>query len=180
MLFHPIGLVEHILHPPPRFQESQSRLRADAWHAGHVVRTISHQSQEIDHPIRRDAHAFHDSFRTDEFRITTATQTIHFDSVGHELHEILIARDEIRFNVFRLGLHRQCPHHIVRLVPFRLNERNAKRFNDLLNDGKLIRQLVRHLLSRRFVRGECLVTKRRCRHIERARDIVRLLLFQNL
>lgn len=100
------------------FQKLSGGLRADAGHARHVVGRIARQRLQIDHLLRRHA-PFLDDFGNGDLLVLHAV--IHRDALRHELHEVLVGRDDGDVRPIGLGEAGIGGDQVVRLEAFLLD-----------------------------------------------------------
>ena len=183
-IFHqgrPLGLagnlLEVIVEPLQRaelLQQHRGGFRPDAGHAGNVVNLIPHQRHEVDHPVRRHAVALlHGLLIHDE--PVVVVWVVDFHPRPHQLQHILVARHQKHLH---LGAGNPAPNgrqEILRLIALPLEDRDAQRPQQLLDDGQLRDERVRHGFALDLVALEPLVAERGLPRIEGDRQRVGLL-----
>ena len=97
-----------------------------------------------------------------------------------KLKKIPVSGDKSDLHAARLRLLRNRPENIIRLQTCPLADGNSHGLQHLLHQRDLLPQLIRHGMPRSFIICKSLMTEGRCMNIKRNRQILRLLLIQNL
>ncbi len=109
-------------------------LLADAGHAGDIVRCVSHETHDLDHPVRRHAEAF---FHVPGLVDLVLERVIDLYAGSHELEEVLVTRDDCDFHAARLGIPGERGDHIVGLLAFDHEDRDTERLHQFVDIGDL-------------------------------------------
>ena len=147
-------------------------------HALDVVDGVAHQREHVHDLLRRDA-----EFLLHARRVVPGAfflGVVDLDAVAHQLKEILVAGDDDHFEAGRRRLHGQRPDDVVGFVALRCEDRHAERFAGGVDHRDLLGELVGHRRAVRLVVGDQVVAERAPRQIERRRDVLRLLLVEQL
>ena len=118
----------HALHRSILGKQLLSRLGADARHTWDVVGRIAHEAQIIRELGWRDAVFFLDHLRIVDDDIGNALLGRHdMGEVGHELIDILVARNEQRLVPLRLVARRHSAQDVVALPTLHFHDRDVHR-----------------------------------------------------
>jgi len=171
------GVLECGLEGAELLDERDGGLLAHSLNPGDVVGGVAHQAEDVADLLGRDAEALDDGLAVNDL-VVAAADVEEFDVVADELHEVLVAGDDVALPAFGLGLPGDRAYQVVGLVARALDGRDAEALGHLVNQRQLLGHLVGHLLARGLVVGELLVAKRRLRAVEDHRDALRRLLLQ--
>jgi hypothetical protein len=127
----------------------------DAWN---VIRRISHETHDLYHSVRRHTEAL---FHIFGFKHLFFESIIDLDVRSNELKDILITRNDRDVHTFSFCFSGQCSDHIVSLLTFPNEDRDAKRLHHPVDIGDLGNQVPGHGGTVRFVLLEFNVPSRR-------------------
>ena len=153
-------------------------LVANAGHALHVVARIAHQRQHVDHLAGRHAELLDDALGVEPRAFILGV--VDADLGVHQLEEILVAGDNRGLQTVPGRLARQRPDHIVCLEAFRREDRHAQRFARLEHPRHLLDEISGHGSAVGLVVGRHLRAERLAAHVERRRDVLRLVVGNQL
>ena len=174
---HFAGMIEYGFERAVLLQQLARNLRPDQRHARHVVNGIADQRLEVDHLVGTYAPV---GFQGRGVVDLIFPHVVNLDAVGNQLPAIFIRRDQVTLASKFVGGARQRGENVVRFVAGQFQQRNPERLHRAANARVLRNQLVRHLGAMYLVIRVQLVAKRRARHVERAKQIGRLLLLHQV
>ena len=167
---------QHFIQGAVSLQQYLRALLANARHALHVVRCVSHQSQHVHHLLGENAEALlHGGPVYPHFPITIV-EHLDFARVIHELQQILVRADDDRRKALLCGLSGQGAHHVIRLVSMQLHDGDVEGLDEFADELDLGFQVLWHLGSVGLVVRVDLVPKRGLRRIEHRREMRGLML----
>jgi hypothetical protein len=164
-------------------------LRADAGRAGDVIHRVAHQPQEVNDLRGRHAEARLDprlvaplDGRHGLFALHVLRVLPHADDprVADELRHVLVVRDDDGLKSRLGGLHGERADHVVGLEAGRVQDRHVVRLADADDVWNLRFEFFRRRGAVGLVADVHLVTKRRLARLEDRRDVVRLLVGEEL
>ena len=158
------------------------RLLSDTRHTGDIVRTVAHESFQIDHAdgIKAVLRAEHLGRVFHRLRLSHAGLNVaDVGRVRNELEAVLIARDDDALPPGALAALADRAEQIVRLIPLQLQTAHAHGVKRLLQQRHLHGQLLRHRLALRLVAVVLFVAERRRAQIERDAQRLRHLQLQH-
>ena len=149
-------------------EEVERGLFPHATHPGDVVGAVADQREVVHHPCGRHAQPLAGVGRVHPLLLDrggpAAAGIQERDTWLDELVEILVARHDDRLNPALRGALRQRSDHIVGLIAFDAQHRDAERLEDLPDplDGavEILLQLLAELLASRLILGVLLVAER--------------------
>ena len=98
----------------------------------------------------------------------------------HELKKVLVHRDDDDVEAGRRRLRGERSNHVVGFVALGREDRHAERLARRVHHRNLLGELVGHRRAVRLVIGDEIVAEGASRQIERRRDVLRLVLGQQL
>ena len=111
-----VRVVEHVLQRPIGGKQLDSRLFADARHAGNVVAGVAHQSLEVGNLLRGDAKVLEHPLRRVAHDLAHAALGVeHAGGFADQLHGVAVARDQQGGNTRLLAAARHRAQDVVRL-----------------------------------------------------------------
>ena len=169
------------LHGAVLLYEGDGRLLSHPRDAGDVVGFVADQAEDVDDPVGRDAEFLHDPLFFHDLRVPAGLSgLVHLDHGGNQLHEILVSRHHHRHDPLFLGAPRKRADDIVRFETGKFEKGSVERADHLFQFFHLCGHVFRHLLPGGFVGGEELVAERRLLRVEHDRDVIRLLVVEDL
>ena len=146
-----VGVRQQLFDAAVLGDELLRRLGADPGYAGHIVRRIAHQPQDIDHLIDPLDLPLGEDFRHPQNLdlVAAAPRLIHKAPLGNELAIVLVGRDHVRRKSLGLGLFGQGADHVVGLPPRLAQDRDIKR----LAEPEYVRQCLAQILGHRLALG---------------------------
>ena len=174
---HFAGVVEHGLQRAVLFEQLPGELRPDQRHAGHVVHRIADQGLEIDHLSRRDSPVGEQLRLVVDFILA---DVVDLHPLGDQLAAVLVAGHQEALPAELVGPASDGGQHVVGLVGFAVQRGNAQGGDHPANGRKLRGQVVGHFGPLHLILLVHLVPEGLARQIERAKQIVRPLLFQQV
>ena len=174
---HDLGMVEHVVEGPVRQKQLRRDLRPDQRHARHVVRRVTHEREIIDDLLRPYAPLGPQFVRPHE-RVRTEVEQPH--PLRKQLPGVLVGRGEHAFAAVALHLPGDRGQDVVGLVAGHFQARDPHHREELPHERDLRHEVGRHLGPVGLVGLEPLVAKRRPRGVERAEQIVGLLLLDDV
>jgi hypothetical protein len=139
-------------------------LFADPRYAFDVVDRIAHQREHVDDLLGRHAEFLAHARRVVPRAFVARVEDA--DAVAHQLEEILVHGDDGDIKPCGRGLHRQRANHIVGLVAFGVQNRDAERFARGVHHRNLDGELVGHRRAVGLVVRDEVVAERAARKIE--------------
>ena len=167
---------QHFIQRAVSRQQCLRTLLADARHALHVVRCISHQSQHVHHLLGENAEALLHGGTVYPHLTVTIVEYLDFAHVIHELQQILVGADDDRRKALLCGLPSKGAHHVICLVSMQLHDGDVEGLDEFANELDLGFQVLRHLGPVGLVVRVDLVPKRRLRRIKHRREMRGLML----
>ncbi len=159
------------------FDQLQCRLGAHSGHPGDVVRCVTHEAEQIGHPVGAYAEAFLDAGGIVGLVLHRVD---HDDTARDELHEILVARDDDDVHAFALESAGQGPDHVVSLDAPDLEDGDAVGPDQVLDHAELGLQLIGHRLAVGLVVFEGLIAERGPLGVEDDGDVLGLAIAKEL
>ena len=122
-------------------------LGTDPGHAGHIVRGVAHQPEEVDDLIGFDAEFLAHAIGLDEFVLVGGAAGIQQLNAGsHQLHEVLVPGDDRHLQLLRDRFEGQGADQVVGFVPLLFQNGHSHGFSQLADARQLGAHLVGHLL----------------------------------
>ncbi len=149
------GILEHRLKRPELAEKLSGRLLPHPGDSGDVVRGVPDERQEVDDPLRRDAELLLGLFgieTLDSPAGRAAGRLQEGNPLTHELGEVLVRGGDVGREPLLLRATHQARQQVVRLHPPLQDDGHPETLQEVLDHGKLRRELLRHLLARRLVR----------------------------
>ena len=157
----PLRVGQEFLEGADLRQEAPRPPRPDPGRSRDVVRRVSHEREEVDDLVGRDAEPLGgirlvdpvggDAGGSPPARVEEA------DPGSHELMEVLVSRDDDRLDPGGRRLPGQRSDHVIRLVALELHDLVVEGSDEVPDPGEGGAELVRHPLPRRLVLGKLLV-----------------------
>ena len=113
-------------------------------HAGHVVGAVAHQRLDVHHLFGRDAELLGHLRGGDPLVLHRIE---HGDAVVHQLHEVLVGRDDDGLEALGRRLFRIGRDQVVGLVALKLDAGQVEGAGRLAHQGELRAQLLRRLVA---------------------------------
>ena len=156
-------------------------LGPDPGHAGQVVRALTDHGREVAVAGRGDAVLLLDLLGTHAPHLGDAADGVEDrHPVGDELERVTVTRADEDVDVLGLGLRGDRRDDVVGLVAVELDERDAQRVEDLLDERDLPLELVGSAGAARLVVGVLLGAERVARLVEGHHHVRRLLVAQHV
>ena len=168
------GLIERVDRVKP-LNQLRGRLLADAGNAGHVVRSVAHEGQKVDHLLRGHAVALAHRRRADRHQLAPTLRREHLHPLGDQLEEVLVARHDHRDGAVPLRLAGKAPDQVIGLDAGLLHDRNPEKPDRLARARYLRLELIGDPRAVRLVFRVHLVAERRRGGVEHDGDPVRML-----
>ncbi len=178
------GVLDDRLDVAVLLHERHGRFLPDAGHAGHVVRRVADEGQEVDELARFEAAVLlgEGLGRLAVEGLALVRRAEHVDAVREELAEVLVGREDHGVDAFVLGALRERPDHVVGLDALGFEHGDVERLNEPLDERDVRLDLVRHRRPVRFVVLVELVAERRraAELVEDDGDVLGLVVFEEL
>ena len=146
--------------------------------AGNVVDRVAHQRHHVGNLARRHSHQLFHFLRVDQQVALGRVQHLH--APAHQLHQVLVAGDDVNIEIFFLGLLGERPDHVVGLIPGVLDHRQPHCLAIAPDKRQLQREFIGHGLPLRLVFSKKFVAKSRRRDVEHHSYVVRLPILEQL
>ena len=147
------GMIQRVLDASVFLDQFGCSLLADSLRARDVVHRVAHQRHQVDHLLRRHAqNLFHFFLIHKNVGLRTArSRPQRSNIISHQLHHVLVVRNDQHFELLFRPLHGQRANHVVRFITLKLQNRQTHRFAQLSNIWNLHGEIVRHRRALRFV-----------------------------
>ena len=143
----------------------------DSGNAGNVIRAISHQCLDVHEGRGRDTVLLHKFFLVHIHRFAVGgKQNVYV--FADQLKRVAVSRHQISFRVCLAAHLSEGTENIVRLVSFQFKNVISHCHEQLLGNGKLLCQLLRHRLAPRLVGIKHFVTEGGRLEVKRHRAII--------
>ena len=172
------GVLKQVVERAISGDQLAGALVADAGHALDVVDRVAHQREDVDHLLRRHTKLLLDGGGVVPGALVARVE--HADAVANELKEVLVERDDDRVEAGVDGLQRQRPDDVVGFIAIRCDDGDAERFACRMHHRDLDGELIGHRRAIGLVIPGQIVTERAAGQIERRRDVLRLVLVEQL
>ena len=174
---HFVRMIERALDTPVLLNQLRRAFFSDSLCAGNVIDRVAQQRHVVDDLFRRHSQNLFDLlFIHDDVALEAAgagAQRSHVFS--DKLHHVFVVGHDQHFQIVLSCLHRHRSNHVVRFVTLDFEDRQAHRFAQPANKGKLHAHFVRHGLPLRLVFLEKFVAECRSGRVKHNSDIVRLI-----
>ena len=166
---HALDVAQEFVERPELGEQLRRRLLAHRRHAGHVVRRVADESEEVDDLLGKDAVLGEDAVSIEPLVCVAGAATAwakERDPVADDLGHVLVGgRDETEEAVFSAAKGKRREHVVA--FDARLREhRNPEDTEQLDHERQLLRQFRGHRLPRRLVVSVQLVSERHPAHVE--------------
>ena len=174
---HVAGMVEDRFQGAILFEQLPGELWPDQRHARHVIHRIAHQGLKIDHLWRRDS-----PFSAERFAVKNLVlaDVEDFHAIGDQLPTIFVASHQKALAAKFRGLPGDGRQHVVGFVRRAAEGRDAQRGDNAADGRNLWHQILVHLHPPDLVLGVHRVAKGFAGQVERAEQIIRPLLFEQV
>ncbi len=174
---HLAGAIEKSRQVAELVDELDRSLLADPRHPGHVVDRVALERHHVDHLGRRHAQVFFDQGRVVQL-LAAGVEERHV--LVHELHQILVGRDQNHLEALGRGLLGERAQNVVGLIVLELEDGNPQRLERAPDVGQLRDQILGHGRPVGLVVLELLAPDGGLGHVPGHAQVLRLFLAQEL
>ena len=171
------GPRQHLIQIAVGVDQLRRRLDADPRDARHVVGRVPGQRLDIDHLVRPDTELLAHLIGADA---PVAHRVHHVDGVGHQLHHILVRRQDRDLGAQGLGFPRVGGDQVVGLVALHLQARHVEGARRLADEVELGHQIFRRVRPVGLVIGIDVVAEGPPRGVENDGEVIGLGILQQL
>ena len=169
--------LQHRLEIAVGVDQLRRRLDPDPRDARHVVGRIPRQRLDIDHLVGSDAELLAHLLGADA---AVAHRVHHVDAIRHQLHQILVRRQDRDLGAQGLGFAGVGGDQVVGLVPLHLQARHVEGARRLADEGELGHQIFGRVWPVGLVIGIDVVAESPPRGVENDGEVIGLGVLQQL